>query len=108
MARALYATFDGIRIDAKKPADRFVVYPLSEALAAARAFDRQHAPRTTPRDLIPPFLFPIAPDGYEKAGLSGGPPIGFEMPCPQDDPRLANASRKPKLSTFVRRARRGR
>ena len=50
------------------------------------------------------FLFPLAPDGHERAGLSGRPPIGFELPCDRDDPRLSNLRRSPKLSTFVRRS----
>ncbi|MBW2526317.1 MAG: hypothetical protein JRI23_19200 [Deltaproteobacteria bacterium] len=70
MARALYEVMDGIEVDAKKAADRFVVYPPSEALADVRAHDRKYAPRTSPRDLVPPFLFPVAPDAYEKAGFS--------------------------------------
>jgi len=105
MARALYETMDGIRVDAPRPADRFMLYPLTEAIQEAKAFERRYPPTRTARDLIPAFLFPVAPDGYEKAGLSGGPPVGFEIPCDRDDPRLSNVSRRPKLSTFVRRAR---
>jgi hypothetical protein len=106
MAHALYRAADGIHVKAVKPKDSFVVSPLASAVDAARAFSRKHAPKSTPRDLIPPFLFPVAPDGYEKAGLSGGPPIGFELPCADDDPELVNLRGRPKLSVFLRRAKR--
>jgi hypothetical protein len=101
--RAFYELFDGVDIPAEEPKDRFVVFPLAEASKALRRW-REQVPKGTPRALLPPFEFPIAPDGYTKAGYSGGPSWAVELPSAEADPPVKHAPRTPKLSTFVRRA----
>jgi hypothetical protein len=101
---AFYELIDGIDVPAEKPRDRFVVFGLEVALDAARAWTAKYTPKHTARSLVPPFLFPVAPDGATKSGLSGGPPLGFEAPTDDDDPVLSNAKGSPSFSTFVKRA----
>ena len=103
-ARAAFERFDGIDLGAAKSKDRYVLYPLATPLAEARRWDAEHAPRETAATLVPRLVVSIAPDGYEKAGLSGGPSLGFEAPVTDDDPILVTAPGKPKLSTFLKRA----
>jgi hypothetical protein len=101
--RVFYELFDGIDIPAEKAKDRFVVYPLAEASKELKRW-KKLAPKGTPRALLPPFEFPIAPDGYTKAGFSGGPSWAVELPCSEADPPVKHAPRTPKLSTVLRRA----
>lgn len=70
---------------------------------AARAWDREHDPRHSPRELVPDFPWPVAPDGFTRAGLSGGPPYAFVLPGEDADPFLSNAPEKPRYAQFVAR-----
>ncbi len=91
--RAFYERFDGLRMDAPEPRDRFVVYGLDAILVDAREWNGTHDPFQTARLLVPSFRFPVSPDGYTKAGFSGGPAIGFELPSTDEDPRLDTRGR---------------
>ncbi len=97
--RAFYELMDGISVPAQNGNKPFIVYPLGQAVKEAKAWKRSGPPA-----LVPPFIFPVAPDAYTLAGLSGGPDVGFEMPCDDADPRLMNMSRPPRFGAFVRRA----
>jgi hypothetical protein len=92
------------RAGPKRPADRLVLYGLQRALSDARAWAKTHTPRKTASVLVPPFSFPVSPDGYTKAGYSGGPPWGFELPCTDEDPVVAGAPRAPRFSVYLARA----
>jgi hypothetical protein len=80
-----------------------ILYGTAAILEDARAWDREHLPRESPRALVPAFLWPVAPDGFTKAGFSGGPPFGFELPGDADDPVLTNTPKKPTYLAFVTR-----
>jgi hypothetical protein len=104
LVRAFLERVDGFDVRGAKPRDRVVLFGTRVVLAEARKWDREHSPRRTPRALVPPFLWPVAPDGFTKAGTSGGPDYAFECPTDADDPTIVNAPKKPTFMQLVMRA----
>ncbi len=102
--RAFYECASGLDARGKTARDRKIVCSLTEVCKEARAWARRHDVANAPAEMVPPFLFPISPDGYTKAGFSGGPSIGFEMPCTDDDPALLHLRGNPRFSSFLKRA----
>jgi hypothetical protein len=102
-ARAFYERVDGLRVDAKRAADRFVLHGLAEVEAEARRWCEANAPAVTPAPLVPPFLFPVAPDATTRAGQSGGPALGFSLPSADEDPPLEGVRGHPRFSAYVGR-----
>jgi hypothetical protein len=103
LVRAFLERVDGLDVRGAKPRDRVVLFGTREVLAEARKWDREHSPRRTPRALVPPFLWPVAPDGFTRAGMSGGPDYAFECPTDADDPIILNAPKKPTFTQLVMR-----
>lgn len=103
IVRALHERIDGLDTCGDKPKDRVVLYSVAYVRKQAKDWAAKHDPQHTPIDLVPRFLWPVAPDNYTKAGLSGGPAFGFELPGDVDDPILHNAPKKPSYSQFVAR-----
>jgi hypothetical protein len=101
--RAVHERVDGLDVPGAKSADRVVLYDTAAILKAARAWDAEHDPRHTPRELVLDFLWPVAPDGFTRAGLSGGPAYAFAMPGGDADPVLSNAPKKPSYAQLVAR-----
>ncbi len=65
--------------------DPLVVYPPSMAIQELDEFLADRAERLR-YDF--PYLIPIAPDAYHKAGVSGGMWYNIAVPCAADDPSL--------------------
>jgi hypothetical protein len=103
MVRAVHERIDGVDVRAGRPRDRVVLFSTAYVLRAARAWEREHDPRRTPSELVPRFRWPVAPDGFTRAGMSGGPDHGFEAPGAGDDPILDDTPGKPCYSRFVAR-----
>jgi hypothetical protein len=101
LVRAIYERVDGLTVKAEKPRDSVVLHPTAHVLRQAREWDRRYDPSHTPLELVNPFVWPVAPDGYTKAGMSGGPHYGFELPGKDDDPVMTNTPKKPTFSHFV-------